>query len=195
MSETTPGAELLAAAVVERRRHLRLRQRDVERATGVSVAVQRAIEHAERPNPQRKTINGLDRALRWPAGATNALLDNGMPPYRGSAAVDIRVYAGELVSQDFRSVHEVVAETAAALRSLPNTVPPAELGPVVIELARHCNLDLAELFASPTRTAAVPRTTARVPARAARPTRANHTTPVVATRAYGADIDVHHWVP
>jgi transcriptional regulator with XRE-family HTH domain len=128
--------ERLADAVQRRRGHLRLRQRDIEEAGGVSVAVLRNIEGGRRPRPQRHTLRGLDQALGWPPGAANAVL-GGVPPYPGSTVTDPREYVQELISGDFRPADRLTSEHAQVLRDLPTST-------LVAELARRFNVTDAD---------------------------------------------------
>jgi transcriptional regulator with XRE-family HTH domain len=125
--------ELLAEAVLRRRGHLRLRQRDIQEAGGVSVAVLRSVEGGRRARPQRHTLRGLDQALGWPPGAAQAVLTASVPPYPGSTVTDLRGYVQELISGDFRPAGELTSEHAQVLRDLPTTV-------LVAELARRFNV-------------------------------------------------------
>ncbi|HEX7662739.1 MAG TPA: helix-turn-helix transcriptional regulator [Pseudonocardiaceae bacterium] len=135
MTDSSEGTELLAEAVLERRKHKGLRQGDVELKGGVSIAVLRNIESGRRDNPQRKTLSGLDRALEWPTGAAKAVLTASVPPFPGSRASDLRGYVKELISGDFRPVDRLSPEHTEAARNLPTIV-------LLVELARRLEVDL-----------------------------------------------------
>lgn len=138
------GTELLAEVVLARRKHLRLRQGDVDRRGGASVAVLRRIEQGRRANLQRRTLRGLDRALEWPPGAAKAVFAASEPPFPGSPVTDLRAYAEELVSGEFWSVGGLVLDHAEGVHALPTRVLVARVAPLAVELARRFNVDPAD---------------------------------------------------
>ncbi|HWE92155.1 MAG TPA: helix-turn-helix domain-containing protein [Pseudonocardiaceae bacterium] len=142
MVNNTKDTQLLADTVVARRKRLGLRQRDIENASGVSIAVVRAIESAGRDRPQRKTLLGLERALGWPPGAAKAVLTAHEPPFPGSPITDLRVYAEELISGEFRPVDRLALGDTEAVRALPTAALVTQLIPLAVELARRFDVDL-----------------------------------------------------
>ncbi|HEX7658780.1 MAG TPA: hypothetical protein VF444_04815 [Pseudonocardiaceae bacterium] len=151
MSDAPQGVRLLAEAVLERRRQRRLRQRDVEKAGGPSVAVLRNIEHGQRSHPHPKTLVGLDRALSWPAGAARAVLLDDGPPWPGSTVTEPRAYVEELIAGAFSSSpatptiedEDDAMDTAgpADLRHVPTSAIMAQVAPWLAELVRRCDTD------------------------------------------------------
>jgi hypothetical protein len=134
VTDSADGPNLLARAVIGRRKYLRLRQADVEDAGGVSIAVLRVIESAGRDNPQRKTFNGLDQALDWPPGAAQALFA-ARRPFPGSDTDDVETYVEALIHGEFDLGADQPghAEREVA-RGLPSSV-------LIAELARRVGVD------------------------------------------------------
>lgn len=75
-----PGIDRLAAAVRQRREHLRLSQADLIGRAGPSEQTVRKIEQG-RDGPFRgKTLSALDHALRWKTGTSAAILNGSADP-------------------------------------------------------------------------------------------------------------------
>lgn len=67
------NAQKLAEAIIARRGELRISAEHACTAAGVSRSSWRAIEHAERPAIQTRTLYGIDHGLQWPLGMALAL--------------------------------------------------------------------------------------------------------------------------
>lgn len=72
----------LGAAVLARREELGIRQEDVTARGGgsPSTTTLSKLENGIGPAPSRKTIEGLDRGLRWVPGSARGVLLNGADP-------------------------------------------------------------------------------------------------------------------
>lgn len=80
----------LATAVRARREALGLRQKDISTRRGPSYETVRLIERGEPGSYQPRTLVGLDRALAWKVGTTQAILN-------GTASADPQEWVDQTV--------------------------------------------------------------------------------------------------
>lgn len=73
------GWERLGRAVAARRGRLAVTQMEIQDRGGPSVATLNAIENAGRTSYRRSTLHGLDKALGWPEGTADHIVDGSTP--------------------------------------------------------------------------------------------------------------------
>ncbi len=82
MTGDRPSVDKLAAAVLARRKELRLRQKDVEARGGPTARTLQKLEKGTIGALAPRTLDALDEALRWTAGSASLVLYRGATPTR-----------------------------------------------------------------------------------------------------------------
>ncbi|WWT39757.1 immunity repressor [Microcystis phage Mwe-JY05] len=125
----------LAEQVRLRRRALHLRQNDLRDRGGPSASVVQSIEQCKRTDVSRRTLRRVDRALAWPEGTCEHLLDGGTV----TAPQPVVDNGGRMSAVDvetLREVYRLAGDLAGRLATLPSTPSRDALRAAAVELLR-----------------------------------------------------------